>query len=99
MNYQGILEQIHHDLQPYLGTGRVADYIPELAKVPADSFGMAIVTTTGEVFRTGEANTRFSIQSISKLFAVPDGSRPTRCHNSSPSSRKAMVQANSLEIL
>jgi glutaminase len=69
MNYQGILEQIHQDLQPYLGTGRVADYIPELAKIPADSFGMAIVTPTGEVFRTGQADTRFSIQSISKLFA------------------------------
>ncbi|MFP3648086.1 glutaminase, partial [Paraburkholderia sp. SIMBA_054] len=30
---------------------------------------MAIVTASGEVFRTGEADTRFSIQSISKLFA------------------------------
>jgi glutaminase len=69
MDYQSILEQIHRDLQPYLGTGRVADYIPELAKIPADSFGMAVVTTAGEVFRTGLADTRFSIQSISKLFA------------------------------
>jgi glutaminase len=69
MNYQDILEQIHRDLQPWLGTGRVADYIPELAKVPASSFGMAIVTTRGEVYRTGQADTRFSIQSISKLFA------------------------------
>jgi hypothetical protein len=47
MNYQGILEQIHQDLQPYLGTGRVADYIPELANVPANSFGMAIVRIFG----------------------------------------------------
>ncbi|MFM0080590.1 glutaminase [Paraburkholderia sediminicola] len=69
MNYASILEQIHHDLQPYLGTGKVADYIPELAKVPANSFGMAIVTPSGEVFRIGQADTRFSIQSISKLFA------------------------------
>jgi glutaminase len=69
MNYSGILDQIHRDLKPYLGTGRVADYIPELAKISADRFGMAIVQTTGEVFRTGEADTRFSIQSISKLFA------------------------------
>jgi glutaminase len=76
MNYQGILEQIHRDLQPYLGTGRVADYIPELAKVPANSFGMAIVTTAGEVFRTGEADTRFSIQSISKLFACTEQGKP-----------------------
>jgi glutaminase len=69
MDYPGILEQLRDDLRPYLGTGRVADYIPELAKVPAGRFGMAIVTTRGEVFRTGDADTRFSIQSISKLFA------------------------------
>ncbi|MGF6756623.1 glutaminase [Paraburkholderia sp. GAS334] len=69
MNYSGILDQIHRDLKPWLGTGRVASYIPELASVSADRFGMAIVRTSGEVFRTGEADTRFSIQSISKLFA------------------------------
>src|SRR5258708_16834197 len=69
MNYASILEQIHRDLQPYLGTGKVADYIPELAKVPANSFGMAIVTPSGRRFRIGQADTRFSIQSISKLFA------------------------------
>jgi len=69
MDYSRILQQIHTDLQPWLDKGRVADYIPELAKVPARSFGMAIVTTTGDVFRVGEADTRFSIQSISKLFA------------------------------
>jgi glutaminase len=69
MNYSGILDQIHHDLKPWLGTGRVADYIPELARISADRFGMAVVTIAGDVFRTGEADTRFSIQSISKLFA------------------------------
>ena len=41
MNYQGILEQIHHDLQPYLGTGRVADYIPELKRANPAHFGGA----------------------------------------------------------
>ncbi|WP_027794663.1 glutaminase [Paraburkholderia acidipaludis] len=69
MDYQPILDAIHRDLQPYLGTGRVADYIPELARVRADHFGMAIVTVDGRVFRTGDADVRFSIQSISKLFA------------------------------
>lgn len=69
MNYTPILEQIRHDVQPYLGTGRVADYIPELARISGDRFGMAVVTIDGQVFRTGEADTRFSIQSISKLFA------------------------------
>ncbi|MFP6560194.1 glutaminase [Paraburkholderia sp. B3] len=69
MDYQPILDAIHRDLQPYIGTGRVADYIPELARVRADHFGMAIVTVDGRIFRTGDADVRFSIQSISKLFA------------------------------
>ena len=69
MDYSRILEQIHADLQPWLDKGRVADYIPELANVPANSFGMAVVTTSGEVYRVGQADMRFSIQSISKLFA------------------------------
>jgi glutaminase len=69
MDYQPILDAIHRDLQPYIGTGRVADYIPELAKVRPDHFGMAIVTVDGRTFCTGDAEVRFSIQSISKLFA------------------------------
>jgi glutaminase len=68
-NYQSILEQIHRDIGPWRTAGRVANYIPELAKVPAERFGMAVVTVGGNVFRIGEADVRFSIQSISKLFA------------------------------
>lgn len=69
MNYQPILEQIQNDVVPLLERGRVADYIPELANVAADKFGMALVTLHGEVFKVGESSTPFSIQSISKLFA------------------------------
>jgi glutaminase len=69
MDYQRILEQIHRDIEPYRNAGRVADYIPELAKVPATSFGIAVVTLDGTVFTVGDAHRRFSIQSISKLFA------------------------------
>jgi len=69
MNYTSILEGIHRDLLPHIGKGRVADYIPELACVPPDSFGMAIVTIVGDVFCVGDAAKRFSVQSISKLFA------------------------------
>ena len=46
-NYQAILEQIHRDIEPWRTVGRAADYIPELANVPANSFGMAVVTTAG----------------------------------------------------
>ena len=68
-NYPLILEQIYSDIAPWRTKGRVANYIPELAKVPAERFGMAVVTLSGEVFTVGDAHERFSIQSISKLFA------------------------------
>src|SRR5579863_1331268 len=68
-NYSAILEQIHRDITPWRTAGRVADYIPELAKVPAERFGMAVVTLDGRVFSVGDAEQRFSVQSISKLFA------------------------------
>lgn len=68
-NYPLILEQIYRDIDPWRTKGRVANYIPELANVPAERFGMAVVTLSGEVFTVGDAQERFSIQSISKLFA------------------------------
>lgn len=68
-NYHAILEQIYRDIEPWRTAGRVADYIPELAKVPPERFGMAVVTLDGQVFSVGDAKQRFSIQSISKLFA------------------------------
>ncbi len=51
-------------------SGRVADYIPELAKVSADHFGLAVVLADGSEFAAGDADTRFSIQSVSKVFAL-----------------------------
>ncbi len=50
--------------------GAVADYIPELAKVDINQFGMAIVPIHGDPVQAGDANTRFSIQSISKVFTL-----------------------------
>src|SRR5437868_9879136 len=69
MDYTPILQRIHRDIAPMLGRGRVADYIPELAKVPATHFGMALVTPDGACHSVGDADVPFSIQSISKLFA------------------------------
>ena len=70
MDYQGVLEEIHHEVQPLIGRGRIPDYIPPLAAVPIDKFGMALQTTDGKVFSIGDAGERFSIQSISKLFSL-----------------------------
>jgi glutaminase len=50
--------------------GRNADYIPALAKVDPTLFGIALVTTDGQVFTVGDAESLFSIQSISKVFTL-----------------------------
>jgi len=50
--------------------GKNADYIPELAKVPSELFGVAIVTATGQVFTAGDVDYVFSIQSVSKPFTA-----------------------------
>jgi glutaminase len=50
--------------------GAPADYIPELAKVPSELFGVAIVTARGEVYSAGDVDYAFSIQSISKPFTA-----------------------------
>ncbi|WP_105189558.1 glutaminase A [Pseudoalteromonas sp. T1lg48] len=51
-------------------SGANADYIPALAKVDSERFAIAVVTVNGEVFTRGDINTRFSIQSISKVFTL-----------------------------
>jgi glutaminase len=48
--------------------GVVADYIPALARVPADLFGACVAGASGEVFAVGDAEHPFSIQSVSKPF-------------------------------
>ena len=48
--------------------GVLADYIPELAKVDPDKFGIALATQTGDIVAAGDANTPFTIQSVSKAL-------------------------------
>jgi glutaminase len=50
--------------------GANADYIPELAKVPSELFGVAIVTAHGDVFTAGDVDYAFTIQSVSKPFTA-----------------------------
>lgn len=50
--------------------GTVASYIPELASVDPGRFGIAIATADGQVISGGDADVPFSIQSISKVFAL-----------------------------
>ena len=70
MDYQKIHENIYQAIQPYAKGGKQADYIPELAKVNPDQFGMCLHTIYGEIYSIEQADTRFSIQSISKVFSL-----------------------------
>ena len=70
MDYQNILEKIYNEIVPYSHEGKQADYIPALAKVNPDQFGICLETVSGEVYSHKQADTRFSIQSIAKVFAL-----------------------------
>ncbi len=53
-----------------LNEGKNADYIPALAKVNPNLFGIALVTTDGKIASAGDLTTEVSIQSISKVFTM-----------------------------
>lgn len=67
---QEILEEIVRDVRPLIGQGKVADYIPELAKVDRQKLAVAVCTVNGEVFQAGDAQEPFSIQSMSKVLGL-----------------------------
>lgn len=51
-----------------LDEGKVADYIPALARVPRDLFGIVVAGVNGNVIEVGDVNHLFTIQSVSKPF-------------------------------
>jgi glutaminase len=53
-----------------LQEGKNADYIPALAKVDSNVYGIALVTVDGKVYTAGDLTTQVSIQSISKVFTL-----------------------------
>ena len=70
VDYNKILEEIYNEVQPLIGTGKVADYIPALAEVNPMKFGISLSRITGESFSVGDVDEKFSIQSISKVFSL-----------------------------
>lgn len=65
-----LLDEILQQVRPLIGQGKVADYIPALAEVAADRLAIAVCTVDGEMFQAGNADERFSIQSISKVLSL-----------------------------
>ena len=70
IDFQQILDGIARQVRPLTAHGKVADYIPMLARIPRDKFAMAVATLDGAVHAVGDAEEHFSIQSISKVYTL-----------------------------
>jgi glutaminase len=69
MNYEKTFIEIYDELQQVEECGHVADYIPQLAQVDPNQFGVHLTTVEQEEYSFGDAEKRFSIQSIAKVFS------------------------------
>ncbi|WP_340104723.1 glutaminase [Rhodohalobacter sp. 8-1] len=70
MDYQIAIGTIFHDLKEMDDPGEVATYIPELAGVDAEKFGVHLTTLNNQHFSIGDSDEKFSIQSIAKVLSL-----------------------------
>ena len=69
-NLKLVVNEIADEMRRRADRGEVASYIPELAGVDANQFGLVVIDREGEVAAAGDCDTPFSIQSISKVFTL-----------------------------
>ncbi|NOR28996.1 MAG: glutaminase [Lutibacter sp.] len=70
MNYKKIVTKIAKELENTPNKGKVANYIPELSTIDSSKFGVHLTTIQNRHFNFGNANEKFSIQSISKVLSL-----------------------------
>ena len=73
-----------HSKYKTLQEGANADYIPALAKLDPNIYGIALVTPDGKIYTKGDVKSEVSIQSISKVFTmalVMDEAGPESIYN------------------
>jgi glutaminase len=70
MDLQSLVNELVAHARPFVGIGKVADYIPALARVDPQQLGIALALNDGTMYFAGDANVRFSIQSVSKVFTL-----------------------------
>lgn len=70
LDYQNIISKIYADLIGKENLGKVPDYIPELACIDENKFGVNLTDLEHNSFGAGDFKQKFSIQSISKVFAL-----------------------------
>jgi glutaminase len=69
VDYQRVVNAAYEKFRN-LQEGKNADYIPALAKVDPNIFGIALVTADGKVYTAGDIQSEVSIQSVSKVFTM-----------------------------
>jgi glutaminase len=67
---QDLLAEVLAVAEPHRAAGKVADYIPALAKVDPAKLGIAFADKGGRIWGAGDCEESFSIQSISKVFTL-----------------------------
>ena len=67
VKFTSLLGQMFEETLPDT-SGANADYIPQLAKVNPDQFGMAVCTIDGQRFSKGDVSVPFCVQSCSKVI-------------------------------
>jgi glutaminase len=65
-----VVDEITDEMHRRTDRGAVATYIPELARVDANSFGLVVIDAAGNVAAGGDCDNPFSIQSVSKVFTL-----------------------------
>lgn len=66
---ESVVKEAYEKLKGLKG-GKNADYIPFLAKIDPDLFGIAVCTPTGDVIEAGDTDYVFGIESISKVHTA-----------------------------
>lgn len=66
MDMEELLEQLLEECRPYTQEGKVATYIPELAKGNWEDLGIYVLRSDGRHYQAGDYKKRFTIQSVVK---------------------------------
>jgi len=74
---QTIVDRISIEMTQRVERGIIADYIPSLASASPEHFGISIIDQEGNIYVAGDADIAFSVQSISKVFALTMALRST----------------------
>lgn len=70
MKFKEVILESYRSVKSIDDNGKIASYIPDLAKVDPDKFGVYISTIDRDNFGTGDCNDKFSIQSIAKVLSL-----------------------------